>query len=159
MEGESHEDVCEAIHECDGAPVPLGTPLVIYSDDANPKSTSSDLFEKQEPCLPILHELGSPPPPQCGGGGDQGGALLCNLADELQAVLLSKLTAPELIILSKTCKRVRRIVMDGEISQALWEQVPPLQKQSHPSEKLPSDSAPLPPTAFPIRLSMQFERL
>lgn len=63
------------------------------------------------------------------GGATTSGGLLFSLADELQSLLLAKLQAKDLLSLAKTCKRAREIIMEGVISDAVWEQV----HSRHPS--------------------------
>ena len=95
---------------------PLGTPLRIDEDGCALTAVSPRPHQ-----VPGDDDVGNFSSDGC--GATSSGGLLFSLADELQSLLLAKLKAKELLSLAKTCKRAREIIMEGLISDTIWEQV------------------------------------
>lgn len=97
---------------------PLGTPLRIDEDGCALTAVSP----RPHLQVPVDADVGETLSSD-GCGATSSGGLLFSLADELQSLLLAKLQAKELLSLAKTCKRAREVIMEGLISDSIWEQV------------------------------------
>jgi hypothetical protein len=114
---------------------PLGTPLRIDEDGCALTAVSP----RPHLQVPVDANVGETLTLSSDGcGATSSGGLLFSLADELQSLLLAKLQAKELLSLAKTCKRAREVIMEGLISDSIWEQV-----QSHTEDSRKFSPCPL----------------